>query len=400
MDRGEGFSLIEVTVALAMTLVVSAGVFALFNPAESAFLAGPEIADMQQRLRVATDTLYANLLMAGAGAYAGTQTGALHRFFAPVLPFRRGAVRNAAAGSFTTDTITLLSVPPTAAQTTTSVPLSAVSATLRVNADSGCPRNLDGTPKPLCGFEPGMTALIFDDVGRYDVFTVVAADGDIAQLAVNKPSAAATMMYPAGSKVVEVVERTYALHVDVAHRVYQLVSYDGSDHVDVPVVDNVVKLGFEYFGQVQPPALLRPVEDPIGPWTSYGPKPPRAGLKSTTYPDGENCTFTRDAQGHLAPRLATLGDSSDPQALVKLTAAQLVDGPWCPDADSPDRFDADLLRIRAIAVTLRVQAEHERLRGPAGPLFFNAGTARDGQRWVPDQEVRFMVAPRNLNMGG
>ena len=153
-------------------------------------------------------------------------------------------------------------------------------------------------------------------------------------------------------------------------------------------MDNVVKLGFEYFGQVQPPALLRPVEDPIGPWTSYGPKPPRAGLKSTTYPDGENCTFTRDAQGHLAPRLATLGDSSDPQALVKLTAAQLVDGPWCPDADSPDRFDADLLRIRAIAVTLRVQAEHEGLRGPAGSLFFNAGTARDGQRWVPDQEIQ------------
>ena len=107
MDRGEGFSLVEVTVALALTLVVSAGVFALLNPAESAFLAGPEIADMQQRLRVATDTLYANLLMAGAGAYAGTQAGALHRFFAPVLPFRRGAVRNAAAGSFTTDTITL-----------------------------------------------------------------------------------------------------------------------------------------------------------------------------------------------------------------------------------------------------------------------------------------------------
>jgi prepilin-type N-terminal cleavage/methylation domain-containing protein len=399
MERGNGFSMIEMMVALTVTLVVTAGAFALLNPAEGAFLVGPEITDMQQRLRVATDTLYTNLLTAGAGAYAGTQAGPLHRFFAPVLPFRRGAVGNAAAGSFTTDTITLLSVPLTAAQTTTSVPVSAASAALRVNADSGCPRNLDGTPKPLCGFEPGMTALIFDDVGRYDVFTVVAADDDIAQLAVNKPSAAATMMYPAGSKVVEVVERTYALHVDVAHQVYQLVSYDGSDHVDVPVVDNVVKLGFEYFGEVQPPALIRPVEDTIGPWTSYGPKPPRAGVKSTAYPEGENCTFTRDAEGRLAPRLATLSDSPDPEALARLTAAQLVDGPWCPDADSPDRFDADLLRIRAIAVTLRVQAGREALRGPANVLFFNAGTAIDGRRWVPDQEVRFMVAPRNLNLG-
>jgi prepilin-type N-terminal cleavage/methylation domain-containing protein len=398
VDRGNGFSLVEVTVALALALVVSAAVCALVNPAESAFLVQPEISDQQQRLRVSTDVLYRDLLMAGAGAVAGNQTGALCRFFAPLLPYRRGTLARAAARPFTTDTVTLLYVPPAAAQATISVPLSAPSGVLRVNADSGCLRNTEGTAKPLCGFEQGMTVLIFDDVGRYDVFKVVAADQDIAQLEVNNLSAATTM-YRAGSTVVQVIDRTYALHVDVGSHVYQLVTSDGSDHGDVPVADNVVGLNFEYFGDSQPPAPINDVDDPSGPWTSYGPRPPQAGVKSTAYPEGENCTFMRDADGQLAPRLAVLGDDVDPYALVKLTAAQLVDGPWCPDAESPDRFDADLLRIRAIAVTLRVQAARDGLRGPAGPLFFNAGTARDGRRWVPDQEVRFMVAPRNLNLG-
>jgi prepilin-type N-terminal cleavage/methylation domain-containing protein len=399
MNRGNGFSLIEVMVALALTLVVAASVCALLNPAESAFLAGTEVSDVQQRLRLATDTLYRALIMAGAGAYIGKQTGGLHAYFAPVLPFRRGAVGNAAAGSYTTDTITVLYVPPTAAHTTTSMPLLAASATLRVNADSGCPRSPDGTPTPLCGLEPGTTVLIFDDVGRYDVFTVMTAAEDTAQLAVNKPSSAATTMYPTGSTVVEAIHRTYTLHTDAAGKLYQLVSYDGSDQGEVPVVDNVVGLSFEYFGDAQPPALIRPVDDPIGPWTTYGPKPPAAGVKSTAYPEGENCTFTRDSEGQLTPRLAVFGDGVNPHALVKLTAAQLIDGPWCPDGDSPDRFDADLLRIRAIAVTVRVQAAFGSLRGPAGVLFHNGGTATDGRRWVPDQEVRFTVAPRNLNLG-
>jgi hypothetical protein len=77
----------------------------------------------------------------------------------------------------------------------------------------------------------------------------------------------------------------------------------------------------------------------------------------------------------------------------------LSDGPWCPDATNANRWDADLLRIRRVAVTLRVEAAAAMLRGPAGPLFVNGGTARGGLAWVPDQEVRFEVAPRNLNLG-
>jgi len=41
---------------------------------------------------------------------------------------------------------------------------------------------------------------------------------------------------------------------------------------------------------------------------------------------------------------------------VSLTAAELTDGPWRPDDTDANRWDADLLRIRTIGVTLRIEA--------------------------------------------
>ena len=64
-----------------------------------------------------------------------------------------------------------------------------------------------------------------------------------------------------------------------------------------------------------------------------------------------------------------------------------------------NRFDADLLRIRKVRVTLRVQVGLKSLRGPTGPLFLRGGTARGGERYIPDQEISFEVTPRNLNFG-
>jgi hypothetical protein len=103
-----------------------------------------------------------------------------------------------------------------------------------------------------------------------------------------------------------------------------------------------------------------------------------------------------DASGQPAPRLATLASGT---ALIPLTSQRLTDGPWCPDAASANRWDADLLRVRAIGVTLRVEVASTALRGPAGALFVNGGSAIGGARWMPDREVRFTVTPRNLNAG-
>ena len=93
-----------------------------------------------------------------------------------------------------------------------------------------------------------------------------------------------------------------------------------------------------------------------------------------------------------------LGDGST-KTLVRLTPSQLTDGPWCPDEANPHRYDADLLRIRSIAVTLRVESALAALRGPAGILFSRGGTSTAADRWLPDREFRLDVAPRNLNSG-
>jgi len=391
--REDGFSLLEIVIATALMLLVTAGVFSMMDPAHGSFATEPEAADLQQRLRVAADTLSKDLIMAGAGAYLGTSVGALSASFAPVLPFRQGATSADPAGTFATDRITLMYVPSTAAQTTLSADLTPVSFTLEVNPDSGCPR--DAT---LCGFTKGMSVLVYDDTGAYDMFTITSVTGASAELAINRPADAATTTYEKDvTKVVEAVSHTYYLKPDEATPTSQLMHHDGTSHAGVPVVDHVVGLAFDYYGDPNPPALTKPVSDPIGPWTTYGPKPPAVGAKPTAYAAGENCTFTIDGTGRRIPRLPVLG-SGNP-TLVKLTPAQLTDGPWCPDETNPNRWDADLLRIRKVAVRLRVETAAKALRGPAGVLFTHGGTSRGASQWLPDQEIRFQVTPRNLNLG-
>jgi hypothetical protein len=72
--------------------------------------------------------------------------------------------------------------------------------------------------------------------------------------------------------------------------------------------------------------------------------------------------------------LSPLGGAS----LSELTGAELTDGPFCGIA--PNRFDADLLRIRRVRVSLRVDA-------PTG----SAG------RQPPPMELSFDVTPPNLS---
>lgn len=128
---------------------------------------------------------------------------------------------------------------------------------------------------------------------------------------------------------------TYWLKVDAAAGTSQMMNYAGGVAADVPVVDHVVGLTF----------------------------------------------------GYLAADGAALAPS------------QLTDGPWLPDAADPARWDADLARIRTVSVTIRVQSAIAALRGPAGVLFANGGTATAARRWAPDMTVHFLVAPRNLNLG-
>ena len=103
---------------------------------------------------------------------------------------------------------------------------------------------------------------------------------------------------------------------------------------------------------------------------------------------------------HVVTLAFAYGRESGPDGVpVALPPAALVDGPWLPDAASPHRFDADLLRISSVEVRLRVQSAIRALRGPAGVLFNQGGTSQGGRRWLPDLEVMFRVRPRNMNPG-
>jgi hypothetical protein len=165
--------------------------------------------------------------------------------------------------------------------------------------------------------------------------------------------------------------------------------YDGTTNAGVPVVDHVVDLRFEYLGEPRPPRIIRPLTEPAGPWTTYGPRPPA--------PYTDNCIFAFDAD--LGAYVSTLRTLDSDAALVPLPAADLSDGDvWCPHASDPRRYDADLLRIRAVKVTARVQSAMPAFRGQAGPLFWNAGTSTHAARLLPDQEVGFQTSIRNVGM--
>ena len=392
-----GFSLLELAMTMGLMMTVTASVFALLNPAHGVFSTQSERADMQQRLRVAADALQRDLLMAGAGSYVGASAGAvtagpLVHSFAPVLPFGQGFATDDEPGTYRSDRITILYVPSTTAQSTLAADLTPSELTLTVNPDTNCPKNLS-----LCGIATDQTLLVYDDTGNYDTFLVNLVDDVSAQLSITKAPDAVTTTYKAGSRVVEAVTHTYFLKTNAATQVTQLMRSDGSTNAGVPIADNVVGLRFDYDGDPQPPVLIRPVTDPRGPWTTYGPKPPAPGARTTTWPAGENCAFHVDAaSGRQVSRLIPLGTSA---ALVRLSAAQLTDGPWCPDEASANRWDADLLRIRRIGVTLRLQSAAAALRGPAGVFFSHGGTSRAADTWVPDLEVQFQVTPRNLGLG-
>jgi hypothetical protein len=199
--------------------------------------------------------------------------------------------------------------------------------------------------------------------------------------------------YDNSAFITEVRSYTYWLKTDTVAEVYQLMRYDGYQ-TDVPIADNVVGLRFEYFGEPLP-ATLRPGQNPP---TTYGPAPPALGVNnsSDSWGAGENCAFLV-AGGQQVPRMATLGPGNGP--LVKLDQTNLTDGPWCPDAQAGNRYDVDLLRIRKVRTTLRVQVASKSFRGPTGALFKRGGTSIGGEKYIPDQEIKFDVTPRNLNLG-
>ena len=351
-----GYSLVELMVSTAIMMVVTGAIFSLVNPSQGSARTQPEVSDLQQRMRIGSDTIFKELMMSGAGPYFGSRTGSLLQFFAPIMPRRLGLINPDGKAVFRNDTITLTYIPNSYSQSTISQAMPPQSAEIKVTYPPNCP-----VDRVLCGFTENMSVLIFDNTGHFDTFTLTQVQDDAAHL--QHRGQALNHTYGAGSTITQVVSNTYYRNAATN----QLMRYDGGIS-DVPIVDNVVDLRFEYFG------------DPASPTQ------PDPGIGG-----GANCLY--DAMHNLSA-LPTL--TADEGSLSILTAAQLTDGPWCGSGDN--EFDADLLRIRKVRVTLRMQAAQASLRGTNTQLFMNPGRSNDSAAMVPDYFVRFDVTPRNLNL--
>jgi hypothetical protein len=389
-NRGSraGFTLIETLIATVIMITITAAVMTVLHPSHGMSRTQPEVADMQQRLRIGVDTLMHDLVMAGAGSYVGAQSGSLAGYFAPILPFRLGSspAYDDGPGVFKSNAVTIVYVPSTASQTTISARMSDA-ASASVSAESGCPAG-----DLLCGFRPGKHVVVYDDTGAFDTFSVTSVDAAGTLALRHMQLAELSKAYPPGSKIAEVVQHTY--FIDTADT--QLMRYGGLSAADA-VLDNVVGLEFEYYGDPDPPVFRYPDVDRS---VTYGPAPPALDVTQSPWAAGENCMWQTSGGAHVS-RLTSMGIGG--VGLVKLTAAQLTDGPWCPDASSANRYDADLLRIRKIRVTIRLQTGNTALRGPltagSDALFVNPGTAKNTAQTVADQSIRFDVSPRNMNLG-
>jgi hypothetical protein len=280
--------------------------------------------------------------------------------------------------------VTIVSSLPGAAATTIQSDFQGSAGSVAVGLPSGCPLG-----HPACGIDPAMTVLLLDASGQADLYGVSAVDGAVVTLQGRGPVTA--RRFASGAQLIPVDIATYYLRPPSGTDGPQFARYDGVDS-DLPVADHFVELLFDYYGDPQPPRL-RAQPGPLGDTMTYGPTPPPLGEddERDSWGAGENCVIavTGTARG---PRLAELGDAQSPLQL--LPPESLADGPWCPDAAAAARFDADLLRVRRVRITLRAEAWADTLRGRDGRLFLRPGTASASGRWVPDERAIFDIVLR------
>jgi hypothetical protein len=212
-----------------------------------------------------------------------------------------------------------------------------------------------------CGFSDGMTVVVLDGRGDFDVFVLVETDG--ATATVRRVPGGTNASYARGSAVLPAELRTFYWNSSPR----ELRSDDG-DRGDFPAIHDVVSVSFEYFGDPFPPLYPRP-------------------------PEGEeNCLY--DVFGTPRAGMAVLPSAG--ATLAPLDVSLFEDGPWCGLGTEP--FDADLLRIRSVRIALRTQASNSAYRGALPVFFQNPGTATDSARLVKDVILRTTVTP--INLGG
>lgn len=382
MSGRPGFALPELLVATALSVLLAGAVLAVVHPSSDAFLRMPAVGDLHQRVRAATEVIGTRVLGAcGAGPVGNGNPLGVE---VPCLfPSGIGARRSATPADWWPATLSVLTGLPGALPASLRVALGPGEVVAEIDS-ARCP-----AASAACGIRAGDALALVGTGGCWELARAALVDG--ARVTLSRSGPAAGRAFSAGSSVIPVDPVIFYVRDPSGTDPPQLRRHDAAGS-DLPLLDHVVTMQVQFFGESAPPAV-----HPDGSGTTYGPMPPPAGidLQDDGWGAGENCAFAR-VDGVAVSRLQAFGDN--PLGLAELTPSVLTDGPWCPDAASPSRFDADLLRVRRLRVSLRLEVGPAELRG-RGALFQRPGVSTSGLRFVPDREVSFEVVPRGAGGG-
>ncbi len=340
-----GFTLLDLLVATGLALTSLAIASTALPPVLDVARTVPEATDLQQRAR-ATEAVIADVVAtAGAGADLLGE-GPLSQSVPAVWP-RRLLTTADAPGTAWADRLSLLHVAEWAAQAPVAsvVPPGGTSVLLAWHPACGT--------HPSCGFRRGDLVIIYSRSGAMVITSLAGVQGLLLSLATPPDQAI-------GLPAVAAALSATAMSFDMGRRQVRRTEAAGASQ---PLTDDVVGMRVRYYGGAAAPR-----------WPSM--------------PGVETCAVAADG----TPKLGLLGPVPGPP--VELTLADLSDGPWCGAGDW--RFDADLLRIRAVRVAIRLQARSPGVRGVAPEWFAVPGQARRLRQEVRDVELDVFVTAPNL----
>jgi len=367
-----GATLVELLVATALLGLALGTVAMLATAVLAGFEADPAAADQQQRARAGIAALSDDVRRAGSGFVQSPDLApgtALPALVPDVVAPGAWAVRAVP------HTLTTLAGRRGAAHATLRAPAVAGDTWLRLDRPAFCSLAVIS-----CGFVAGDDVLLFDAHGRMAAAAVrqVAPPLDL-ELA--QPLGESWRI---GASVSSVVAHAYALRDDPATGLAQLVRSLGAGPAN-PVIDFVTRFDVEWQGAAITPVVLMAPDGTLEDATA-GPRPPPVGTAADpAWPAGENCAYARD--GATLPRW---------RSTTAVSLGTLGDGPWCPSATAPSRWDVDLAHVTRVRVTLGVAVASARLRPPASVLW---GDRYAGPRLVPDVTVVMDLIPGRRNGG-
>lgn len=222
-----GFTVIELVVVLAIVLSIAGAMAQAVQPARAAFDRVPAELDLHQRGRAAIDVLSQAVRSAGKDVAATEALGPLP----DILPAVSFASPDASGKTFAMMTVIVPTVD--GAQGVLAADQPGVSAPLTL-AIAPCPSLTD-----VCGFTPGMTAVVADGSGRHDVFVVAASVPGSRAINADRRF---TTAYPAGAAVVAIDQSTFSL-ARQADGSWSLIRQTAAGAIQ-PMVDFVTALSF------------------------------------------------------------------------------------------------------------------------------------------------------------